>query len=81
MNTNSIPVPGTDAMATANIIVGVNNGGSRVLSTKAAPGLIGLFEITFEIPADAPSSEVNFSVAVNASGTTVYSKGSRIVIQ
>jgi uncharacterized protein (TIGR03437 family) len=83
LSTNSIPVPGTDSNATANIIVGVNNGGSRVVSVKAAPGLIGLYEITFEIPSDAPAAEVNFSVAVSqGSGSpTVYSKGSRIIVQ
>jgi uncharacterized protein (TIGR03437 family) len=83
MYTNSIPVPGSESLATASIIVGVNNSGARVVSAKAAAGLIGLFEVAFEIPADAPSAEVNFSVAVNPGGgaPTVFSQGSRILVQ
>lgn len=83
LTTNSVPTPGTDATATANVVVGVNNSGARVISVKAAANLVGLYEIVFEVPQDTPAQEVNFSVAVVPPGgaATVYSKGSRIIVQ
>jgi uncharacterized protein (TIGR03437 family) len=83
LTTNAVPIPGVDVVSSANVIVGVNNAGARVVSVKAAANLVGLFEITFEVPQDTPAQEVNFSVAVvpPTGGGTVYSKGSRMVVQ
>ncbi len=65
------------------VIVGVNNAGARLISARSAPNLIGVYEVTFEVPSDAPASnDVVFSVGVNVSGDsqTRYSGGTSIPI-
>jgi uncharacterized protein (TIGR03437 family) len=84
VGTNSIAVPGTDSLVTGQIIVGVNNAGTRVVSGRYAPSLIGVYEVTFEVPADAPTgNDIVLSLAINAVGdsTTRFSGGSKIPIQ
>src|ERR1019366_2234973 len=54
MVTDAVPVPGADSLALGQIIVGVNSGGTRVITTRVSPSLIGVFEITFQVPSDAP---------------------------
>lgn len=82
--TNSLPPFGDNAMALGQIIVGVNNAGVRVVQSRLSPDLIGVYEIDFQIPNDAPSGDnVVLSVAVNATdgSATQFSAGSRIPIQ
>jgi uncharacterized protein (TIGR03437 family) len=83
-STNSIPVAGTDSVVTGQVIVGVNNAGTRLIQARLAPNLIGAYEVTFQVPTDAPAgNDVVFSVGVNAVGDTQtrYSAGSKIPIQ
>jgi uncharacterized protein (TIGR03437 family) len=82
--TNALPVPGTDSLALGQVIVGVNNAGTRVVTARVAPSLIGVFEIAFQIPSDAPTgSDVVLSVAINApnDNQTRFSNGSKLPIQ
>jgi uncharacterized protein (TIGR03437 family) len=84
MVTGSVPVPGADSLATSQIIVGVNNSGARVITSRVSPSLIGVFEITFQVPSDAPTgNDVVINVAVNAVGDTQtrFSNGSKLPIQ
>jgi uncharacterized protein (TIGR03437 family) len=84
MVTGSVPVPGADSLALGQIIVGVNNSGARVITSRVSPSLIGVFEITFQVPSDAPTgSDVVINVAVNADGDTQtrFSNGSKLPIQ
>jgi uncharacterized protein (TIGR03437 family) len=84
MVTNSVPVPGADSLALGQIIVGVNNSGARVITSRVSPSLIGVFEITFQVPSDAPTgNDVVLNVAVNAVGDTQtrFSNGSKLPIQ
>jgi uncharacterized protein (TIGR03437 family) len=84
VSTNSIAVPGTDSLVTGQIIVGVNNAGTRVISGRYAPSLIGVYEVTFVVPSDAPTgNDIVLSLAINATGdsTTRFSAGSKIPIQ
>jgi uncharacterized protein (TIGR03437 family) len=84
MVTGSVPVPGADSLALAEIIVGVNNSGARVITSRVSPSLIGVFEITFQVPSDAPTgNDVVVNVAVNALGDTQtrFSNGSKLPIQ
>ena len=84
MVTNSVPVPGADSLASGQIIVGVNNSGARVITSRVSPSLIGVFEITFQVPSDAPTgNDVVLNVAVNAVGETQtrFSNGSKLPIQ
>jgi uncharacterized protein (TIGR03437 family) len=84
MVTGSIPVPGADLLALGQVIVGVNNSGARVVSSRVSPNLIGIYEVTFQVPADAPpGNDIVLNVAVNAVGDTQtrFSNGSKLPIQ
>jgi uncharacterized protein (TIGR03437 family) len=81
--TNSIPVPGTDSNVVGQVIVGVNNAGTRLVSARLAQNLIGVYDVAFQVPSDAPAgNDVIFSVGVNASNDTQtrYSAGTKIPI-
>jgi uncharacterized protein (TIGR03437 family) len=83
--TGALPVPGSDALIdVTRLIVGVNNGGTRVVSARLSPNLIGVSEIAFQVPSDAPTgNDVVLSVAINAPGDTQtrFSNGSKLPIQ
>jgi uncharacterized protein (TIGR03437 family) len=84
VTTNSMPAPTVDSLVNGTLIVGVNNAGARVISGRLAPTLIGVYEVTFQIPTDAPTgNDVVLSLAVNVPGdsTTRFSAGNKIVIQ
>jgi uncharacterized protein (TIGR03437 family) len=84
VGTGSLPVPGSDALVSGQVIVGVSNAGARVVTSRLSPNLIGVYEVAFQIPPDAPSSnDVVLSVAVNAPGDsqTRFSNGSKLPIQ
>jgi uncharacterized protein (TIGR03437 family) len=83
VGTNSIAVPGTDSNVLGQVIVGVNNAGTRLVGARMAPGLIGVYEVTFQVPSDAPTgNDVIFSVGINAVGDsqTRFSAGAKIPI-
>jgi uncharacterized protein (TIGR03437 family) len=84
VGTDSIAVPGTDSLVTGQVIVGVNNAGARLIKARLAPSLIGVYEVAFQVPSDAPTgNDVVLSVAINVPGdpTTRFSGGSKIPIQ
>jgi uncharacterized protein (TIGR03437 family) len=83
MVTGALPYAGADSLALGQIIVGVNNGGTPVFTSRVSPNLIGVFEVAFQVPSNAPTgSDVVLSVAVNAPGDSVtrYSNGSKLPI-
>ena len=83
ITTNSIPVPGTDGLVTGQVIVGVNNQGTRLVEARLAPNLIGVYEVAFQIPSDASAgNDLVFSVGVNVAGdtTTRFSAGTKIPV-
>ena len=87
--TNGLPPFGTngttiDALVLGQIIVGVNNAGVRVVQAKLSPDSIGVYEVDFEVPSDAPTTgDVVLSLAINATdgSATQFSGGSRIYIR
>jgi uncharacterized protein (TIGR03437 family) len=82
--TNSMPTPSVDSLVNGQIIVGVANAGTRVISGRLAPSLIGVYEVAFQVPNDAPTgNDIVLSLAVNVPGdsTTRFSAGNKIVIQ
>ena len=84
MATGALPVPGSDALVTGQVIVGVNNAGARVVTARLSPNLIGVYEVAFQVPSDAPTgNDIVLSVAVNApgDGQTRFSNGSKLPIQ
>jgi uncharacterized protein (TIGR03437 family) len=81
--TNSIPVPGTDGIVTGQVIVGVNNQGTRLVQARLAPNLIGVYEVAFQVPSDASAgNDIVFSVGINVPGdsSTRFSGGTKIPI-
>ena len=84
MGTGSLPVPGADALVAGQVIVGVNNAGAAWSLLALSPNLIGVAEVAFQVPADAPTgNDVVLSVAVNApaDSQTRFSNGSKLPIQ
>ncbi|MCU1236738.1 MAG: Ig domain protein group 1 domain protein, partial [Candidatus Solibacter sp.] len=84
VGTGALPVPGSDALVGGQVIVGVNNAGARVVTSRLSPNLIGVYEVAFQVPSDAPAgNDIVLSVAVNApgDGQTRFSNGSKIPIQ
>ncbi len=84
VGSGSLPVPGADSLVAGQVIVGVNNAGARVVTSRLAPNLIGVAEIAFQVPSDAPTgNDVVLSVAVNApsDSQTRFSNGSKLPIQ
>jgi uncharacterized protein (TIGR03437 family) len=82
--TNALPPPGTVSSVLGQVIVGVNNAGAPVLSSQLSPDLIGVYEVTFTVPQNAPQgNNVIFSVAVNPPGstTTMFSAGTSFPVQ
>jgi uncharacterized protein (TIGR03437 family) len=83
IGTNSIPVPGTDSVVNGQVIVGVNNQGTRLVSAILAHNLIGVYEVAFQVPTDsATGNDIVFSVGINVAGdsTTRFSAGTKIPI-
>jgi uncharacterized protein (TIGR03437 family) len=84
VGTNSVPAPGVDSLVNGQLIVGVNSAGARVIGARLAPSVIGVYEVAFQVPNDAPAgNDVVLSLAVNLPGdsTTRFSAGNKIVIQ
>lgn len=84
ITTGSLGVPGIDSLVLGEVIVGLDNSGVRVVSARAASNLIGLFEVSFQVPATgAASNDLVLSVAVNPpdrSGTQ-FSNGTKLPVQ
>jgi uncharacterized protein (TIGR03437 family) len=83
VGTNQVAVPGPDSVVAGNVIVGVANSGVRVVSAVLTREIIGVYEVTFEIPSDASATNsAVLSVAINpvGGGPTQFSRGAIIPI-
>jgi uncharacterized protein (TIGR03437 family) len=66
----------------AGVIVGVDNGGALVLSAKYAYGMVGVYEVDFQVPNNAaPGNNAPFAVVVQQGNTVVFGNGSLIPIK
>jgi len=92
VGTNSIQDPnadlfGRDALVAGTVIVGLSGaGGVTVVSARQAPDLIGVYEIQFVVPSNAPTGDVGISVGIIPQGAPlssqgIYSQTSKINIQ
>jgi uncharacterized protein (TIGR03437 family) len=80
----ALPFAGADSLVVGTVIVGIQNAGTRVIGARVSPNQIGVFEVAFQVPSDAPSSnDVVLSVAVNAPGDsqTRFSNGSKLPVK
>lgn len=65
--TNSLPAPGRDSVAAGTVFVSVNNSGVAGVSARRSPSAIGVDEVTFQVPSDAPTgNDVALLLAVSA---------------
>ena len=82
--TGAVPVPGTDSLILGQVIVGVANSGTPVFTSRVSPNLIGVNEVSFQVPANATTgNDVVLSVAVNVpnDSQTRFSNASKLPIQ
>jgi uncharacterized protein (TIGR03437 family) len=78
--TNSIGVPGQRVLE--RMVVGVNNGGVRVVSAEYAVNMIGVYAVSFEIPVDtAVGTTAPLALAADVGGSLLFANGSSIAIQ
>jgi|GEM_PF-418774 len=61
--TNSVGVPNQRVLAP--LVVAVNHGGVRVVSAETLPGVVGVYVVTFEVPADTtPGVDRSLAIAI-----------------
>ncbi|MDX1983522.1 MAG: hypothetical protein SFV51_24835, partial [Bryobacteraceae bacterium] len=75
--------PGTiEQKVIAPVTVGVNNQGVPVLSAEYAQNLIGVYVVTFQIPADSGTgTALNLAVAADPGSGNVFGNGSTIAVR
>ena len=82
IGTNQGGIPGDDASPLFNVILGVNNGGVTPESVVYAQDLIGVYVVTFVVPADSASgSDINFAVAAILNDVLIFGNPSKIPVQ
>jgi uncharacterized protein (TIGR03437 family) len=72
-----------DQTMVSSLIVGLNNGGVRLIGSVYGPGLIGIYIVTIQVPADAetgPYQPVGI-IAVDSTGTLDYAQPTYIPIE
>ena len=77
------PPPAADITITTPVIVGVNHHGTHGKPTVIyAHNLIGVWEVQFVVPTDAPSGpSVPFDLAIPVNGSNVFAVGSHMPIK
>jgi uncharacterized protein (TIGR03437 family) len=71
VSTNSLPIWDTPSTVNGNVIVGVNNEGSALVTAQLSPDMIGVYYVEFVIPSDAPqNNNVPFSIGVQPVGSS-----------
>ncbi|MCL5745677.1 MAG: hypothetical protein M1541_17420, partial [Acidobacteria bacterium] len=82
MGTNQPGIPDTEMKASNPVVVGVNNAGVPVISSKYAQDLIGVYEIAFQLSSDAPAgNNVPLAIAVVQGGNASFGNPSSMPIQ
>ena len=71
------PAPSPPATTTLDLAVGLNDAGVPVQFSGLAPGFIGLYQINFQIPENAPVGTVRLDVIIGGAASNT----SRIEIQ
>ena len=82
IGTNQAGVPGDDASPQVPVVAGVADEGVPVNSAVFSTDLIGVYLVTFTVPADVPSgNNLDFAIAVNLNGNLQFSNASKIPVQ
>jgi uncharacterized protein (TIGR03437 family) len=75
------PLSATGAVA-HSMAVGIHNAGVPFLYARSAPGLVGVEEIGFQVPPEAPSGKAQpFAISVSIDGKPVYGNSSWIPVE
>jgi uncharacterized protein (TIGR03437 family) len=79
--TNRVGV--ANQMVAASLVVGLNNEGIRLVSAQLLPGLVGVYEVAFEVPqTTAAGTAAPFAIAaVGANDALIFGNGSAIPVQ
>jgi uncharacterized protein (TIGR03437 family) len=80
--TGGTGVPG-QAVTAPNLAIGLNNGGVPYLAAEYAPGMVGVYVITLQIPSDTqtgPAQPIGV-IAFDAFGNAYFAQGSVIPIE
>ncbi len=65
----------------ASMVVGINNAGVSVLSATYAYGMVGVYEVDFQVPADtATGNNAPFAIAITVGNTLLFGNPSIIPI-
>ena len=84
VGTNQVAAPGTTTRVSGTIVPGISAGGADLVSAVLSPDLLGVYEVTFTIPANTtPGNNVGFSIGLvpPGSNTAYYSNLVRIPVQ
>ena len=82
LGTNQGGIPGDDASPQLGMVVGVADQGVNLVSAIYAQDLVGVYEVTFDVPSSAlTGNDVNFSVAAILNDNPVFSNPSKLPIQ
>jgi adhesin/invasin len=81
VGTNAVPLPTAISTANNTVVIGVANAGVPLISAQLSADLVGVYRVSFQVPASAPSGNQVFSVGATFGGKTFYSAGAAIPIQ
>jgi uncharacterized protein (TIGR03437 family) len=71
--TNFVGLP-DQILNTANLVIGFNNEGYSVTEASYMPGMVGIYRVSFQIPANAPVGvDRKVTLGVRAGDTVVWS--------
>ena len=82
VRTNQVGPAGSPAQPAQRLIVGVYARGVPLISARYAEGMVGVEEVTFQLPPDVPPGpDIALSVGVVVDGRTVYSNKSSLPVK
>jgi uncharacterized protein (TIGR03437 family) len=76
------PGPSEPSAVAHEMAVGIHNQGIPFLYARSAPGMVGVEEIGFQVPPDAPPGRAqNFAISVQIGGKMVFANSSWIPVK
>jgi uncharacterized protein (TIGR03437 family) len=81
--TGDAGIPGESQVVLASLVVGVNNSGVPIISAVYAPGMVGVYAVTFQVPANTtpgPAQPLGL-IAHDAQNSDHFAQGISIPIQ
>ncbi|HSB13424.1 MAG TPA: hypothetical protein VLE22_03135, partial [Bryobacteraceae bacterium] len=82
LNTNYAGIAGQSVLA--KVVIGVNNAGVPVVAAETMPGVVGVYMVTFDLPADTaagPSRPFAIAIFPEDGGSLIFGNPSEIPVQ